>query len=200
MNQIKNQEIRTSDQLFDKLIKMAPTDKVARLYAGGDNLWKHFGYEYSRSQINGALKNIDDVKKWYREMGEEFLETNPLTGVIKNFDDHVDDISAYLIRNTYPTYSKVPPAIQELRKLPLGAFISFPAEILRTGANIVSIGLKETSSSNPAIRQMGLRRLTGAFMTSYATGTGLVELAQFLTNSTDAQWGRLQTFFSCTMG
>jgi hypothetical protein len=188
MNQIKNQEIRTSDQLFDKLIKMAPTDKVARLYAGGDNLWKHFGYEYSRSQINSALKNIDDVKKWYREMGEEFLETNPLTGVIKTFDDHVDDISAYLIRNTYPTYSKVPPAIQELRKLPLGAFISFPAEILRTGANIVSIGLKETSSSNPAIRQMGLRRLTGAFMTSYATGTGLVELAQFLTNSTDAQW------------
>jgi hypothetical protein len=188
MNQIKNQEVRTSDQLFDKLIKMAPTDKVARLYAGGDNLWKHFGYEYSRSQINGALKNIDDVKKWYREMGEEFLETNPLTGVIKNFDDHVDDISAYLIRNTYPTYSKVPPAIQELRKLPLGAFISFPAEILRTGANIVSIGLKETSSSNPAIRQMGLRRLTGAFMTSYATGTGLVELAQFLTNSTDSQW------------
>jgi len=188
MNQIKNQEIRTSDKLFDKLIKMAPTDKVARLYAGGDNLWKHFGYEYSRSQINGALKNIDDVKKWYREMGEEFLETNPLTGVIKDFDDHVDDISAYLIRNTYPTYSKVPPAIQELRKLPLGAFISFPAEILRTGANIVSIGLKETSSSNPAIRQMGLRRLTGAFMTSYATGTGLVELAQFLTNSTDAQW------------
>jgi len=188
MNQIKNQEIRTSDKLFDKLIKMAPTDKVARLYAGGDNLWKHFGYEYSRSQINSALKNIDDVKKWYREMGEEFLETSPLTGVIKTFDDHVDDISAYLIRNTYPTYSKVPPAIQELRKLPLGAFISFPAEILRTGANIVSIGLKETSSSNPAIRQIGLRRLTGAFMTSYATGTGLVELAQFLTNSTDAQW------------
>jgi len=69
MNQIKNQEVRTSDQLFDKLIKMAPTDKVARLYAGGDNLWKHFGYEYSRSQINQALKNIDDVKKWYREMG-----------------------------------------------------------------------------------------------------------------------------------
>ncbi len=188
MDQIKNQQIRTSDKLFDKLIKMAPTDKVARLYAGGDNLWKHFGYEYSRSQINGALKNIDDVKKWYREMGEEFLETNPLTGAIKNFDDHVDDISAYIIRNTYPTYSKVPPFIQNLRKLPLGAFISFPAEILRTGANIVSLGLKETSSSNPAIRQMGLRRLTGAFMTSYATGTGLVELAQFLTNSTDAQW------------
>ena len=38
MDQIKNQQVRTSDQLFDRLIKMAPTDKVARLYAGGDNL------------------------------------------------------------------------------------------------------------------------------------------------------------------
>ena len=188
MDQIKNQQIRTSDKLFDKLIKMAPTDKVARLYAGGDNLWKHFGYEYSRSQLNGALKNIDDVKRWYDEMGETFTPNHPITGAIKNFDDHLDEISAYLIRNTYPTYSKVPPAIQALRKLPLGAFISFPAEILRTGANIVSIGLKETSSSNAAIRQMGLRRLLGAFMTSYATGTGLVQFAQFVTNTTDAQW------------
>ena len=43
---------------------------------------------------------------------------------------HIDEASAYLIRNTYPTYSKVPPVIQALKKLPLGAFISFPAEIL----------------------------------------------------------------------
>jgi hypothetical protein len=35
---------------------------------------------------------------------------------------------------------------------------------------------------------MGIRRLQGAFLTSYATGTGLVQLAQFLTNSTDSQW------------
>ena len=83
MDQIKNQQIRTSDKLFDKLIKMAPTDKVARLYAGGDNLWKHFGYEYSRSQLNGALKNIDDVKRWYDEMGETFTPNHPITGATK---------------------------------------------------------------------------------------------------------------------
>jgi hypothetical protein len=188
LDQIKKNTINTTDKLFDKLIKSAPTDKVARLYAGGDNLWKHFGFEYGRSQLNMALKNIDDVKAWYRDMGEEFLERNPVTGALKNFDDHIDDASAYLLRNTYPTYSKVPPAIQELRKIPIGTFISFPSEILRTGANIINIGLKETSSKNAAIRQMGLRRLMGAFMTSYAAGTGLVQLAQFLTNSTDAQW------------
>lgn len=188
MNQLKNNTIRTSDQLFDRLIKMAPTDKVARLYAGGDNLWKHYGFEYGRSQLSMALKNIDDVRAWYKDMGLEFVENDIRTGVKKTLDDHIDDASAWLLRNTYPTYSKVPPAIQNLRKLPLGAFISFPAEILRTGTNITATALKEMSSSNPAIRQMGIRRALGAFMTSYATGTGLVQIAQFLTNSTDSQW------------
>ena len=188
MNQIKNNTVNTTDKLFDKLIKMAPTDKVARLYAGGDNLWKHFGYEFSRSQLHRAVKNLDDMKQWYKDMGEEFVPINRITGQIKTFDDAIDEASAYLVRNTYPTYSKVPPAIQALRKLPLGAFISFPAEILRTGTNVMAIGLKEASSKNPAIRQMGIRRLQGAFLTSYATGTGLVQTAQFLTNSTDSQW------------
>ena len=82
----------------------------------------------------------------------------------------------------------MPPAIQNLRKLPLGAFVSFPAEILRTGANIMNFALKQASSSNAAVRQMGLRRLLGGFMTLYAGGTGLVQTAQFLTNSTSAQW------------
>ena len=188
MNQLKDGTISTTDGLFDKLIKMAPTDKVARLYAGGDNLWKWFGYHYSKSQLNLALKNVDDVKAWYRDMGEEFVENNVVTGTKKTMDDHLDDAAAWLIRNTYPTYSKVPPAIQTLRKLPLGTFISFPAEILRTGTNITATALKEMSSSNAAIRQMGIRRALGAFMTSYAAGTGLVQIAQFLTNSTDAQW------------
>jgi len=142
----------------------------------------------NRSQLHRAIKNLDDMKQWYKDMGEEFVPINPITGQIKTFDDAIDEASAYLVRNTYPTYSKVPPAIQALRKLPLGAFISFPAEILRTGTNVMAIGLKEASSKNPAIRQMGIRRLQGAFLTSYATGTGLVQLAQFLTNSTDAQW------------
>ena len=188
MNQIKNNKIDSADNLFDKMIKMTPTDKVARTYAGGDNLWKQYGFEYSRSQLINGLKNIDDIKAWSKDMGEEFVDVNPITGVIKSFDDHLDEAAAYLIRNTYPTYSKVPPAIQALRKLPLGAFISFPAEILRTGTNIISLGLKESSSKNPAIRQMGLRRLQGAFITFYGGGTALAEIAQFVTNSTDGQW------------
>ena len=189
LTQIKDGSINTTDALFDKLMKMAPTDKVARLYAGGDNLWKGYGFEFGKSQLSMALKNLDEVKNWFKYMGKEFEPIDTITGVKKTFDDAIEEASAYLLRNTYPTYSKVPPVIQELRKLPLGNFISFPAEILRTGANIMSIGLKEAAHpTNRAIQQMGIRRLTGAFMTSYAIGKGFTEISQFLTNSTDSQW------------
>jgi len=188
VNQIKNNQINTTDKLFDKLIKMTPTDKVARLYAGGDNLWKGFGFEFYRSDLKLALKNMNDIKEWFRFMGQPFDDVNVVTGVKKSFDDGLDEAAAYLLRNTYPTYSKVPPAIQNLRKLPIGSFISFPAEILRTATNAITVGLKESAHSNPAIRQMGLRRLTGASLTNFAIGTGIVSTAQYLTNSTDSQW------------
>jgi len=188
VNQIKNNQINTTDKLFDKLIKMTPTDKVARLYAGGDNLWKGFGFEFYRSDLGLALKNMEDIKQWFRFMGQPFDDVNVVTGAKKTFDDGLDEAAAYLLRNTYPTYSKVPPSVQNLRKLPIGSFISFPAEILRTATNAISIGLKEAAHSNPAIRQMGLRRLTGASLTNFAVGTGLVSTAQYLTNSTDSQW------------
>ena len=188
MDAVKNNSIKSSDQLFDKLIKMTPTDKVARVYAGGDNLWKHYGFEFERSILGQGFRNLDDIKTYFKEMGEEFIDINPITGTIKSFDDALDEAAAYSIRNTYPTYSKVPPFVQNLRKIPLGTFVSFPAEILRTGANILNFGLKQASSSNEAVRQMGLRRLLGGFMTLYAGGTGIVQTAQFLTNSTSSQW------------
>jgi len=39
-------------------MKMAPTDKVARLYAGGDNLWKGYGFEYGKITIVSSTKKF----------------------------------------------------------------------------------------------------------------------------------------------
>ena len=46
MASLKSGAINTQDDLFQKLIKMTPTDKVAWVYAGGDNLWIDFGYYF----------------------------------------------------------------------------------------------------------------------------------------------------------
>ena len=53
----------------------------------------------------------------------------------------------------------MPDAVKSLRALPLGNFIAFPAEILRTGFNIINTALKEMSSNEAAIREMGVKRI-----------------------------------------
>jgi hypothetical protein len=109
---------------------------------------------------------------------------NTFTGKVKTFDEAIDEAAAWQIRNTYPTYSKVPEVIKNLRKLPFGNFVSFPAEMIRTTHNIVSIGLKEATSSNAQLRQQGYRRLLGAFVTLGGAEKGVSALAQNLTGVT----------------
>ena len=58
-----------------------------------------------------------------------------------------------------PNYSYVSDFIKGLRRSPLGNFVSFPAEIIRTSHNIVQQGLKELR--DPALRSIGARRLIG---------------------------------------
>ena len=158
---------------------------AARVYAGGDNLWKWYGHEYVKSQLRGMYNKTSDIAKWTREIvGRNYDPKDTFTGKLKTFDDAVDEAAAWYIRNTYPTYSKVPEFIQSLRKLPFGNFVSFPAEMIRTTTNIVSIGLKEATSSDPKLRQMGLRRLLGAYVTLTGTGQAVGKISNTLTGVT----------------
>jgi hypothetical protein len=58
-----------------------------------------------------------------------------------------------------PNYAYVSDFIKGLRRSPLGNFVSFPAEIVRTTFNITEQGLKELA--DPALRSIGARRLIG---------------------------------------
>jgi hypothetical protein len=154
------------DSLLARLSESKMLKTATRIYAGGDNLWKWYGHEYVKSQMKSMYKNVDDIAKWTKEIvGRDFDKVNTFTGKLKTFDEALDEAAAWQIRNTYPTYSKVPQVIQNLRKLPFGNFVSFPAEMIRTTYNILSLGLKEATSSNANLRQMGYRRLIGSLVT-----------------------------------
>jgi len=188
LDDIKIGKINTLDGLFDRLIKMTPTDKVARVYAGGDNLWKIYGWNFDKSQLlDAGMKSVDDVADLFKHIGEPFSKTNIATGAAKTLDDALDEMAAWMVRNSYPTYSKVPPLIQAWRRLPLGNFISFPAEIVRTSATNIAMGLKFASHPNAAIRQIGIRRITGSSLTLYGLGKAVSEVAEYLTNTTESQ-------------
>jgi hypothetical protein len=181
-------KVKNLDSLLARLAESRMIKTATRIYAGGDNLWKWYGHEYVKSQMRSMYKNVDDIAKWTKEItGRNFDRVNTFTGKVKTFDEAIDEAAAWQIRNTYPTYSKVPEVIKNLRKLPFGNFVSFPAEMIRTTHNIVSIGLKEATSSNPQLRQQGYRRLIGAFVTLGGAEKGATELAKNLTGTTTEQ-------------
>ena len=181
-------KVKNMDSLIARLADSKMIKTATRVYAGGDNLWKWYGHEYVKSQMKSMYKNVDDVAKWTEEIvGRKFDKFNTFTGKAKTLDEALDEAAAWQIRNTYPTYSKVPQVIKDIRKLPFGNFVSFPAEMIRTTYNILSIGAKEATSSNPQLRQMGYRRLLGAFVTLGGAEKGVSTLAQNLTGTTMEQ-------------
>ena len=53
----------------------------------------------------------------------------------------LDEEAASIVRNNIPNYDYVGSFIKGLRRFPVGNFVSFPAEIIRTSTNIVRRGL-----------------------------------------------------------
>lgn len=180
-------------------------DNVWKIYADkfyqsalGD-AFKYVSPQQAARGVRGDRAIRENMIDWYRtvakqdDIAEELASinsriinaktTSEAAGLSQQFNNlrSVGDISAYLVTNTIPTYSRVPRIIQNIRNLPLGNFIAFPAEILRTGTHLLTIGSRELMSSNPFIRQMGARRLLGASAVFGGTGAIISGTAEKLT-------------------
>ena len=92
-----------------------------------------------------------------REVAGQKLSKTKFDGTKMDLDEAIKQASAWYVRNTMPTYSLVPKLIQQLKTTPLGNFVSFPAEMIRTTFNTLRTNLREMSSSDPIMRSMGFR-------------------------------------------
>jgi hypothetical protein len=77
----------------------------------------------------------------------------------------LEEEAAEIVKDTLPNYDRVTQGVKALRELPIGNFVSFPAEIIRTSANIVTRGTREAveglRTGNAALRNRGMQRLAG---------------------------------------
>ena len=101
------------------------SSKAARwsqdMYVAEDDFWKGSNWIMERYRYKNAYKKAFD------------------NGTIKKMpsNDAIEEMAANITRNTVPNYEYVPEFIRSLRRMPVGNFVSFPAEILRTGTGIV---------------------------------------------------------------
>jgi len=171
--------------------------KSMEAYQLGDNLWKLFGYNYVKSQLKPALRNIDDVKKYFREIYKYEYRPVRADGTKKSLDDAIKEISGIEIRDTYPNYSMIPTFVQNVRKFPFfGNFVAFVSEMYRNSFQIVRGGMRKMQSENPYIRQIGARQLIGWTTTVKITTPVVMSSAQKLTGITEEMYNAYKDRFA----
>jgi hypothetical protein len=148
-------------------------------YQAEDDFFKVLAYEselrrYAKAEFNKDVKDLTDSER-----------------------SKIDKTVANIVKDTMPTFSRIPKIVKNLRKSPLlGNFISFQAESYRTAFKTMQLAKSEITSKNPAIRAIGARRVIGtltylsaknALLSFYgsAFGMGLAGLAGYFGDDDD---------------
>jgi hypothetical protein len=143
--------------------------KAQNLYQAGDDLWKVYNFQFERRKLLDALQSMGGKER------DAYIASRGGAG--KALDDFLDEQAAYVVRNVIPNYNMVPEAVRFLRRMPVGNFMAFPSEIIRTSVNTLSRALDELADPNRAIQEIGMRRITGMMGTVGVIGPTLSKLA-----------------------
>jgi len=133
-------ETMTSENGMRLLLKpLSKLKSVSQdLYTAEDDFWKIYSWAVEKSRLAKAYEKAGINKStFFNRNGKE----------IKLTDDFLEEEAASIIRNNIPNYDYVSDFVKGTRKLPLGNFVSFPAEIARTGVNIVRRALREINET-----------------------------------------------------
>ena len=193
---------KTSDEFFQAIftkkgILGRAISKTIEGYQMGDNLWKFYGFQFSKSQLLPAFKNMDDVKSYFRLV--EGYEFRPIKadGTKKTLKDAISEAAGLDVKNTYPNYSMIPTFVQNVRKFPfLGNFVAFQSEMYRNSFQILRRGQRMMRSENPYVRQIGARKLIGFGTTVGVVPLAAIDTAKTVTGITDEMYQAYKDSFA----
>lgn len=113
-----------------------PFRAAARLYQLNDEIFKIYAFENERRRWAGIDPTLSA--------------------------EQLDQVAAERVRNTLPTYSLIPKAVQAVRRAGLtGSFLSFPSEIVRVSYHSIRYALGDLAAANPRQKAAGAARLAG---------------------------------------
>jgi hypothetical protein len=176
--QYKGSTIDLAEELSAKAGKLAGTgagfvrkgvkvgiETLNKTYRAGDNLFKLMAWE-------NETKQIMDGRGLSRQEAEV--------------------IGAERVKNTRPTYSRVPRIIKAFRLQPLiGNFVSWPSEILRTLPNTVRYAAEDFKTTG--MRKYAFKRLAGMIAGTSAI-MGVLAIGKWATGFNDRKVDALRRF------
>ncbi len=192
MKDVKWGETMSSMHGLKGLLK--PLSKIKKvsedLYTAEDDFWKIASWATEKSRLGAAYKRAGI------EMTEEALEQE----------------AAHIVKHQIPNYAYVSDFVKGLRKWPIGNFVSFPSEIMRTSTNIARRALHEINYTVKVggkdvkpLRGIGYKRLIGMGATMAAVPAAATKLGQMIYNVTEdemealrryvADWSKNSTLF-----
>mgnify|MGYP003110646092 CR=1 FL=1 len=164
---------------------------IARgLYQSEDDFFKIQNYIAEQNKLHDAFDDLykTDVNKFVSQYGREATKYGQLSDDLftrKGYDEFIKNKAADTVRNNIPNYDYVGGFVRGLRFSPIGNFVSFPAEIIRTGINTAKQGFREIQDDN--LRSIGMKRLAGLGLFGFGMGEGAVlagQLAYGVSNKT----------------
>ena len=166
-----NTSVRANE--FKRLIEVGSEGPLGRSVSDKlDTLGQSYGG--SEKALNLAKKYVVDAPKDIYMASDDFFKIGvyqqELRTLKKAYPDRpiseLKSEAAIKVRDTMPNYDRVPRGIQAIRELPLGNFVAYPTEIIRTTLKITRLASQEITSGNPVLRNRGLKRLSGLAVTT----------------------------------
>jgi hypothetical protein len=165
-------------------------------YTAEDDFWKIFTWMGETKRLRKAYMEGKDALR----LGDEF--TDIANNKVRLTEDWLEQEAANLVKNQVPNYAFVSEFIKGLRRWPVGNFVAFPAEIMRTGTNIVARGLDEIfyttkigkNEAATPLRSIGLQRLAGMAVTTAAVPYAAVEAGKAIYNVSEDEINAMRRY------
>jgi len=166
---------------------------LERLYSDTDTYWKMVNWSAERAKYNNAFRSAGLTPDSVNNLSDILVRsglgsrTSELTGTAS----YLDTLAGDIVKNTQPTYGRVPEAVKMVRRIPVvGNFVAFPAEVIRNTTNIMDQGLRDMSFKasdelvaaigpdaarklERQIRAVGAQRISGYLASAVAVPSGV---------------------------
>ena len=159
--------------------------RAEEFYTAADDFWKVVAYASELQAVKKAFPTEADFNQLLahaKDLGMSYTIDR------QSFEQAQKELAAFYVRQTVPNYDYVGRFAEALRTGPaavLGNFIAFPTEIVRTSANILTIGAAEIQSDNSAIRKRGGARLAGYGTAAHGVGAAAQAIGQAVSDIDD---------------